>query len=76
MAEKPVPDWPDVMSQSGRKTWPCWPDPLAICSLVQGDGMQQDAKEGVKWLMKAAEHGYPPAVELVRRTSSRMNRES
>ena len=45
-------------------------------SLVQGDGMQQDAKEGVKWLMKAAEHGYPPAVELVRRTSSRMNRES
>ena len=31
MAEKPVPDWPDVMSQSGRKTWPCWPDPLAIC---------------------------------------------
>ena len=33
MAEKPVPDWPDVMSQSGRKTWPCWPDPLAICSM-------------------------------------------
>ena len=32
MAEKPVPDWPDVMSQSGRKTWPCWPDPLAICN--------------------------------------------
>ena len=21
------------MSQSGRKTWPCWPDPLAICTL-------------------------------------------
>ena len=35
MAEKPVPDWPDVMSQSGRKTWPCWPDPLAICNISE-----------------------------------------
>ena len=37
MAEKPVPDWPDVMSQSGRKTWPCWPDPLAICTGRKND---------------------------------------
>ena len=38
MAEKPVPDWPDVMSQSGRKTWPCWPDPLAICKVIRAFG--------------------------------------
>lgn len=32
MAGKLVFGWPGIMSQSGRKTCPCWPDPLSICS--------------------------------------------
>ena len=48
MAEKPVPDWPDVMSQSGRKTWPCWPDPLAICkvSISWADNAYKQEEKG------------------------------
>ncbi len=32
MAGKLVFGWPGIMSQSGRKTCPCWPDPLSICT--------------------------------------------
>ncbi|MBQ1873603.1 MAG: hypothetical protein II152_07550, partial [Succinivibrionaceae bacterium] len=60
MAEKPVPDWPDVMSQSGRKTWPCWPDPLAICSKSIAELIFEHVHDGHAFLF----HGVTCFQEL------------
>jgi hypothetical protein len=31
----------------------------------EGDGVPKDPKEGFKWLLRSAEHGYPPAAREV-----------